>query len=248
MLKINLKEKEKVMKDFLERNRRKIIFTVLWLIIFLVIASILLLIWWPTKASFAEITSSWVALIMVCLFIILFLFEKPIYQFYQEVMDLIESRRYQDQQSKQKELFHPISNSNFDFGELVSYRKAEEEDILKRKNQEPSSTVLAEGEIREYLQRLQEENIKWRFLFADIYLVFNAKYILFWFFKVKSVKQEEFNEVWQAKIPDEGERAAILNALLSLDFIRQEGDALSLTDLGSAYINYLKKLDEHPGE
>ena len=243
MSKINLKEKEK--KDIM--NLRKIIFIVILSIILLVIASILLLIWWPTKASLVEITNSWVALIMVYLVLIVFLFEKPIYKFYNEFFDIIaKSGRHQAQQAKQKELLRPISDS--DFGKLVSYRHPEWDSILKREDQESNSTIREDPEVVKYIQKLQNESIKWHFLFADVYLVLYAKYVLFWLFKLKSSKQEEFDKVWQTEVFDEQERRAILDALLSLDFVRTENDNLFITDLGSTYVNYLKKMDKHPDE
>ncbi|MBE3113243.1 MAG: hypothetical protein IMZ49_01305, partial [Actinobacteria bacterium] len=61
MNKINLKEKIEIL------NVQRIIFAVVLFILLIVIASILLLIWWPGKPSLAEITNSWVALIMVYL-------------------------------------------------------------------------------------------------------------------------------------------------------------------------------------
>jgi len=243
MSKINLKEKEK--KDIM--NLRKIIFIVILSIILLGVASILLLIWWPTKPSLVEITNSWVALIMVYLILIIFLFEKPIYKFYNKFFAIIaKSGRHQARQAKQKELLRPISDS--DFGKLVSYCHPEGDNILKREDQESNSTIREDSEVVKYIQKLQDESIKWRFLFADIYLVFYAKYVLFWLFKLKLAKREDFDKVWQLEIPDEQERRAILDALLSLDFVRTENDNLFITDLGSTYVNYLKKMDKHPNE
>lgn len=190
---------------------RRIIFIAILFIILFIITSILLLIWWPVKVSLAEITNSWVALIMIYLVLIVFLFEKPIYKFYNEFIDIKKSGRHDSQQSKQTEIFGPISDSNL--SELVSYY----------------------------------ENIKWRFLYANNYLVLYAKYVLFWFYKSKSVKREGFDKVWQSKIIDPKERDAILNALLSVEFIRVEDDNLFITELGSAYVNYLKELDKRTG-
>ena len=224
----------------------RIIFISTLFIILFIIASVLLLIWWPTKASLAEITNSWVALIMVYLVLIIFLFEKPIYKFYNELIDFKKPRRHDAQQSKQKELLEPISDS--DFNELVSYRDPEWDNILKRENQEIASPVLEDKEVVKYIQKLQNESIKWRFLYANNYLVLYAKYVLFWLFKLELVKREDFDKVWQSKIPDCKERDTILNALLGLEFIRVEDDHLFITELGSTYVNYLKELDKHPSE
>lgn len=224
---------------------RRIIFITILFIILFIITSVLLLIWWPAKASLAEITNSWVALIIVYLILIIFLLEKPIYKFYSEFIDIKKSGRHDAQLSKQKELLGPISDSNL--SELVSYRDPEWDNILKRENQETVSPVLEDEEIVKYIQKLQNENIKWRFLYANNYLVLYAKYVLFWLFKLKLVNREDFDKVWQSKIPDCKERDVILNALLSLEFIRVEDDNLFITELGSAYVNYLKELDKHTG-
>ena len=224
---------------------RRIIFIAILFIILFIITSILLLIWWPVKVSLAEITNSWVALIMIYLVLIVFLFEKPIYKFYNEFIDIKKSGRHDSQQSKQTEIFGLISDSNL--SELVSYYDPEWNNILKRENQEIASLVLEDKEIVKYIQKLQDENIKWRFLYANNYLVLYAKYVLFWFYKSKSVKREGFDKVWQSKIIDSKERDAILNALLSVEFIRVEDDNLFITELGSAYVNYLKELDKRTG-
>ena len=223
----------------------RIIFISAILIILFIIASVLLLIWWPTKASLAEITNSWVALIMVYLVLIIFLFEKPIYKFYNELLDIKKPRRHDVQQLKQKELLKSISDS--DLSELVSYHDPDWDNILRRENQEIASSVLEDKEIVKYIQKLQNERIKWRFLYANNYLVLYAKYILFWLFKLKLIKREDFDKVWQSKITDFKERDAILNALLSMEFISVEDENLFITDLGSAYVNYLKELDKHSG-
>ena len=223
----------------------RIIFISAILIILFIIASVLLLIWWPTKASLAEITNSWVALIMVYLVLIIFLFEKPIYKFYNELLDIKKPRRHDVQQLKQKELLKSISDS--DLSELVSYHDPDWDNILRRENQEMASSVLEDKEIVKYIQKLQNERIKWHFLYANNYLVLYAKYILFWLFKLKLIKREDFDKVWQSKITDFKERDAILNALLSMEFISVEDENLFITDLGSAYVNYLKELDKHSG-
>ena len=238
MYKINLKGKKEIL------NIHRITFMVILFILLIVIASILLLIWWPTKASLVEITNSWVALIMVYLLLVIFLFEKPIYKFYNKFIDIKSSGRHDSQQLKQKEILEPISDSNL--SELVSYRDPEWDNILKIENQETTSPVLEDEETVKYIQKLQSENIKWRFLYANNYLVLYAKYVLFWLFKLKLIKREDFDKVWQSKIPDCKERDAILNALFSLEFIRIEDDNLFITELGSAYVNYLKELDKHP--
>jgi len=98
---------------------------------------------------------------------------------------------------------------------------------------------------------LQKENIRWRFLYADTYLVLYAKYVLFWLHKSKSVNREEFDNIWQPKISDPEEREAILDALFDLEFIRreeEEGDTFSISELGSAYVNYLKEMDRQIGD
>ncbi len=97
-----------------------------------------------------------------------------------------------------------------------------------------------------HIRKLQKENIRWRFLYADTYLVLYAKYVLFWLHKSKSVNREEFDNIWKSKISDTEEREAILDALLDLEFIRrgEEGDTFSITELGSAYVNYLKEMDK----
>ena len=74
-----------------------------------------------------------------------------------------------------------------------------------------------------------------------------AKYVLFWLHKSKSVNREEFDNIWHPKISDPEEREAILDALLDLEFIRgveEEEDTFSITELGSAYVNYLKEMDK----
>jgi membrane protein YdbS with pleckstrin-like domain len=81
MNKINLKEKIEVL------NMHRITFAVVLFILLIVIASILLLVWWPVKPSLAEITNSWVALIMVYLVLSILLFEKPIYKFFLNIFE-----------------------------------------------------------------------------------------------------------------------------------------------------------------
>lgn len=246
MDKHNLQEKS---RDTLV-NTRRIIFIAILIILLLVMASILLLIWWPSKATWVEITNSWVSLIMVYLVLILFLFARPIYNFYNEVFDFItkpgESR---DKQAKQQELFFPIPPDEFQ--ELFTGKEREddkEEDVLKKETLDTVLSNLENPEFVEKIKKIKSESLSWRFLFADTALTFNAKYVLFWFFKVKSAKLEDFEKLWQSKIEEEQERRIILEALQFLGFIRIEDDNLIITDLGSLYINYLKEIDKHPGE
>ena len=237
MNKINLKEKIEIL------NVQRIIFAVVLFILLIVIASILLLIWWPGKPSLAEITNSWVALIMVYLVLTIVLFEKPIYKFFEEFFTAKKSGQHDSQQSKQEQFFGSVLDINI--SNLTPSYDFNRDNILNKEIQETDSVVLREEEMAKHIQKLQEENIKWRFLYANTYLVLYAKYVLFWLHKTKSVNREEYDNIWQPKISDPEEREAILDALLDLEFIREEeGDTFSITELGSAYVNYLKEMDK----
>ncbi|MBE3036763.1 MAG: hypothetical protein IMZ70_06775 [Candidatus Atribacteria bacterium] len=237
MNKINLKEKIEIL------NVQRIIFAVVLFILLIVIASILLLIWWPGKPSLAEITNSWVALIMVYLVLTIALFEKPIYKFFEEFFTAKKSGQHDSQQSKQEQFLGSVSDIHI--GDLTPSYDFERGNILNKEIQDTDSVVLREEEMAKHIRKLQEENIKWRFLYADTYLVLYAKYVLFWLHKSKSVSREEYDNIWQPKISDPEEREAILDALLDLEFIREkEGDTFSITELGSAYVNYLKEMDK----
>jgi len=239
MDKNNLREKRDI---FL--NPRKIIFIAILVILLLIITSILLLIWWPNKATWSEITNSWVSLIVVYLVIILLLFARPIYNLYNELFDLFtKSGKNQAKQTKQQALSLFITPEEFQ--QLVSYQDKEWEGVLKKEALDPLFIDLENSEINKYVKKIQKMNLYWRFLFADATLVFNAKYVLFWLFKVKLAKLEEFNKLWQSRIEDEQERRAIIEALTYLDFIKKEEDELIITELGAAYVNYLKELDKY---
>ena len=237
MNKINLKEKIEIL------NVQRIIFAVVLFILLIVIASILLLIWWPEKPSLAEITNSWVALIMVYLVLTIALFEKPIYKFFEEFYTAKKSGQHDSQLSKQEQFLGSVSDIHI--GDLTPSYDFNRDNILNKEIQDTDSVVLREEEMAKHIRKLQEENIKWRFLYADTYLVLYAKYVLFWLHKSKSVSREEYDNIWQPKISDPEEREAILDALLDLEFIREEeGDTFSITELGSAYVKYLKEMDK----
>ena len=240
MNKINLKEKMEIL------NMPRIIFAVVLFILLVVITSILLLVWWPVKPSLAEITNSWVALIMVYLVLSIVLFDKPIYKFFEEFIAAKKSGRSDSQQSRQGQFLGSVPD--IDIGDLTHYYDSKRDNILNREIKDTDSSALREEEMAKYVRRLQEENIKWRFLYADTYLVLYAKYVLFWFYKSKSAKREEFDNIWQSKISDPEERETIVNALLNLGFIREEEeDTLTVSELGSAYVNYLKEMDKQIG-
>ena len=240
MNKINLKEKIEIL------NMQRFAFAVVLFILLIVIAGILILIWWPVKPSLAEITNSWVALIMVYLVLVIFLFEKPIYKFFEEFIAAKKSGQHDSQQSRQEQFLGLISDINI--GDLASYYDSKVDNILNKEIQDTDSVVLREEEMAKYIRKLQKENIRWRFLYADTYLVLFAKYVLFWLRKSKSVNREEFDNIWQPKISDPEEREAIQDALLDLEFIREEEeDTFSITELGSAYVNYLKEMDKQIG-
>jgi len=242
MYKTHLKGKKEVL------NMHRIAFTVVLFILLIVIASILLLIWWPVKPSLAEITNSWVALIMVYLVLSILLFEKPIYKFFEEFITAKKSGQHDSQQSRQEQFLGSVPDINI--GDLASYYDSRRDNISNKEIQDTDSVVLREEEMVKHIRKLQKENIRWRFLYADTYLVLYAKYVLFWLHKSKSVNREEFDNIWQPKISDPEEREAILDALFDLEFIRREEegeDTFSITELGSAYVNYLKEMDKQIG-
>lgn len=227
---------------------RRIIFIAILSVLFLMIGGILLLIWWPVKPSLAEITDSWVALIMVYLFLIIFLYEKTIYKFFNEFIITKNLGRHDSQQTRQKQLLFSESISNFNISSLISNYNSKWESILKKESQDTDSKILTEEREAKYIRKLQEENIKWRFLYADSYLVLYAKYVLFWLYKSKSVNREEFEDIWKSKISDSQEREAILNALLDLEFVWEEEGTFTITEFGSTYVNYLKEIDKQISE
>ena len=241
MYKSGLKGKKEIL------NMQRIIFAVVLFILLIVIASILLLLWWPGKPSLAEITNSWVALIMVYLVLIILLFDKPIYKFFEEFISAKKSEQHDSQQSRQEQFLGSVSDINI--GDLTHYYDSKQDNILNKEIQDTDSAVLREEEMVRYIRKLQKENIKWRFFYADIYLVLYAKYVLFWIHKSKSVNREEFDKIWQPKISNPEEREAILDVLLDFEFIREEEvDTFAITELGSAYVNYLKEMDRQIGD
>ena len=102
---------------------------------------------------------------------------------------------------------------------MISNYNSNWESILKKESQDTDSKILTEEREAKYIRKLQEENIKWRFLYADSYLVLYAKYVLFWLYKSKLVNREEFDDIWKSKISDAEEREAILNALFDLESV-----------------------------
>ena len=172
---------------------RRISFFIILSVLFLIISSMLLLIWWPVKATLVEITNSWVAVIMIYLILIIFLYEKPLYELYNELIDFKNPARYHSQQLNQKELFEFISDDNF--ATLVTYRDPKWESILEKVNKQDIYPVKLIDETTEYIRELQVKRVKWCFLFADIYLVIQAKYILFWFYKFKNVNLDNFHHI-----------------------------------------------------
>jgi len=238
MYKIGSREKKEIL------NMHRITFAVVLFILLIVIASILLLIWWPAKPSLSEITNSWVALIMVYLVLSILLFEKPIYKFFEEFIAAKKSGQHDSQQSRQEQFLGSVPDINI--GDLNHYYDSKRDNILSKEIQDTDyPAALREEEMAKHIRKLQKENIKWRFLYADTYLVLYAKYVLFWLHKSKSVNREEFDNIWHPKISDPEEREAILDALLDLEFIREEeGDTFFITELGSAYVNYLKEMDK----
>ena len=221
---------------------KRISFFIILSVLFLIISSILLLIWWPVKATLVEITNSWVAVIMIYLILIIFLYEKPLYALYNELIDFKNPARYHSQQLSQKELFEFISDDNF--ATLVTYRDPKWENILEKESKQDVYPVKLIDEATEYIRELQVKRVKWCFLFADIYLVIQAKYILFWFYKFKNVNLDNFHHVWEEKISDFTEQEVLLKALLNLEFLKMNEGDVSITELGSTYVNYLKKLDK----
>jgi len=221
---------------------RRISFFAILSVLFLIISSMLLLVWWPLKATLVEITNSWVAVIMIYLILIIFLYEKPLYKLYNELVDFISPIKHHSQQSNQKEFFGLISDN--DFAALVNYHDPKWENILEKENNQDIYSVKLINEVNEYIQELQIKSVKWSFLFADNYLVVQAKYILFWFYKFKNVNLDNFHRVWEEKISDLIERETILKTLLNLEFLKENESGISITELGSTYVNYLKKLDQ----
>lgn len=220
---------------------RRISFFVILFGIFLIISSILLLIWWPTKATLVEITNSWVAVIMVYIILVIFLYEKPLYQLFNEFINNKKPAKHLSQQTSQKELFKAISDD--DFTTLAYYyHNSKWEDLINKENNQEESVEFI-NEAGEYIRELHKKRMKWCFLFSDIYLVLQAKYVLFWFYKFKNVNLQSFHQVWEEKVSDFNERDAILQALLNLEFLKKDDNKILLTELGIAYVNYLKKLD-----
>jgi len=220
---------------------RRISFYIVLSMLFLFLSSIFLVIWWPVKATLSEITNSWVAVIMVYLFLIIFLYEKPLYVLFNEFINFRNPAKHHSQQVNKKEFLGFFSDNNFISS--LNYRNPEWVNILDKINSENGYSAKLNNEINEYMQELQTKRIKWCFLFADIYLVVQAKYILFWFYKFKKVSFDCFHNVWIEKISDFSERDAILKALLNLEFLEEDENNVFITELGMTYVDYLKKID-----
>ena len=221
---------------------RRISFFILLSGLFLVIGSILLLVWWPVKATLVDISNSWVAIIMVYIVLVIFLYEKPLYRLYDDFINKQNQLQQYSKQSKQEAILGIISDD--DFHELFHYHDSRWENIISaQKNQDVYSDEFLD-EISNYFQSINEKRIKWCFLFANNYLSLQAKYILFWFCKFGHVSLDNFHRVWEEKIAEISEREAIIQVLQQLEFIKTDEERLLITHLGIAYTNYLKQLDQ----
>ncbi|HHV62090.1 MAG TPA: hypothetical protein GXX51_05570 [Firmicutes bacterium] len=94
-------------------------------------------------------------------------------------------------------------------------------------------------EAAKLIRQLFDEGIKWRFFFAERYLVPNSKAVLLWLKQYGPVVPESFNTIWAPTVPSSEERKAILDALSFMEFIRLDNGALTITTLGSLYLKFI---------
>jgi len=221
---------------------RRISFFILLSGLFIFISSILLLIWWPVKATLVEISNSWITVIMIYIILIFFLYERPLYHLYDDFIIKGKLKRNISNQVNQEILFNMISDE--DFNEFISCHDAEWENLISQQERQEVCPVNFIDKVSTYIFELNKKRITLSFLLADNYLVIKAKYILFWFYKFTDVSIDIFHQVWEEKVKDFKERDAILRALMNLEFLKKDNNNFMITQLGKNYVNYLKKLDD----
>lgn len=222
--------------------KKVVILIPLIFIIFMLILG-LIQIWWSPAASWVSIIKiglSWPVLVFIFLCSLIFLFEEPIRSFLNEIGDVQAPgwrlTRNQEERDTPNVNSFPVNIIT----DLITYRDSVWQENLETERQVAVSLSEQNEELKEHINQLQLFEFKWRCLYADLYLLLHTKNVLVWFSKINSYQRDLFDVVWTPIIPDANERNAVLNALMSVEFICQNENNIEISVLGKAYVNYMR--------
>lgn len=209
-------------------------YTVLIMVFF-----ILGLIWWPIDGGWIKLTNSWIALIFVCMFCAIFLFQDDIYHLLDKQMKGIFFGSTGPQQ-KHRDIPEAFKD-NQKFQEMISGTVMA---WMEKANIEKDKKKLQEGEIEKFIEqykKTKKENIKWLFLFANDFLVQHSKDVLYEIYERHYVTEQIFQEICEEFRIGDKEAKAILEILGYLKFIKSQEGEIIITEIGSAYCTHLEQ-------
>lgn len=91
------------------------------------------------------------------------------------------------------------------------------------------------------LHAARAEATYWRFSFLANFFVPNTKNVLQTFAANGRTTRLQYDSFWVRVIPDQIERQAILNALVSYNMIAEEGESIVVTDNGRAFLEFISR-------
>ncbi len=194
------------------------------------------------QRGLVELTNSWIALLFVCTFCAIFLFQENIYHFLDQKIKgnfLVSPTPLQKHKS-----IPEIFKDDQKFQEIISGTVMAWMDKI---NVEKEEQKLKMEEISQTIERYKNEkkdNLKCLFLFADYFLVPHSKDFLYEIYEKHYVDENILQEMSEDMSLDEKEIEAILEILIFLKFIRRQEEEFIITEMGSAYCTYLERINQ----
>ena len=88
--------------------------------------------------------------------------------------------------------------------------------------------------------------IDWKFRFLNLFLVDNSKNVLHWFSANPPQTRASYDALWNAVIPDQNERCAILDALLHMGLLREQDGVVRIDPHGYSFLQFIGVIPQPP--
>ena len=94
-------------------------------------------------------------------------------------------------------------------------------------------------DLKKQLTEAQYTSLIWKFAYLNQFYVPVTKQVLIWFSVNSPQSVQSFHITWQAQIPDQTQREAVLKVLTQFGMLQEKDQMVSITPEGGYFLQYL---------
>ena len=186
----------------------------------------------------AELIISWPVAVLVIAMVFLIRFRSGLQRFLENIgsVKLPGGVEIQSQAAKPSESEDTVEDRSVT---LTPEQQGQLRAMFSELRESRDLTEAQRAEVEERFEAAAVDAIGWRFRYLNLHLVPNTKRVLLWFSQPPYKSRGDFEATWGIPIPQQGERNAIVQALVECELLDESEGRLMATQLGYSFLHFL---------